>query len=197
MYGEQSMVYITGGEYYTCGLLVDTVVTMCFNPTKEEWHQGPDMNLPRSSHAACQYQDTLLVFGGQDKQISPGSIEMYDTEQNVWTLLSGNLPFGNQQFVNVRGSNAAAGEIVVVLGGVTQQDVLKGSSKTQDGRIHDVLQLFDNTSYHFSHCSVPFRLKSSVTAMLQVRPPKRKQVTHQTNLRYAPGEPDQLNAMQS
>ena len=190
------MVYITGGEYYTCGLLVDTVVTMCFDPSKEEWQQGPDMNLPRSSHAACQYQDAMFVFGGQDKQVSPGSIEMYDTEQNVWTLLSGNLPFGNQQFVNVRGSTAAAGEIVVVLGGVTQQDILKGSSKTQDGRVHDVLQLFDNTSNHFSHCSVPFRLRSSVTAMLQVRPPKRKQVNHQPNLRYAPGEPDQLNTMQ-
>eukprot|EP01084_Bolivina_argentea_P046830 86250_1 len=82
-------IYIIGGWGKINGKAGDIASTYIFNVDKNEWADGPNLNVGRYS-AACIYNtddDILYVFGGSSKI---NSIEIYDTlNSNRYVLLTG------------------------------------------------------------------------------------------------------------
>ncbi|CAK8684657.1 unnamed protein product [Clavelina lepadiformis] len=59
-----------------------------YDVTTKKWSDVGEMNVERSSHAACVLQGKIYVVGGIDKNNSAvKSIECYDPTTNKWTIV--------------------------------------------------------------------------------------------------------------
>lgn len=77
-------VLITGG-CVSEGCEVRSAATDLYDPTSGSFRRGPDMSVPRVSHAAARLPDgTVLVTGGWSTGGPTATAELYDPAENVF-----------------------------------------------------------------------------------------------------------------
>ena len=81
-----SSIFVSGGYYapQACEM---------FDTLKNEWKALPNLNVGRSYHSACCFNNSaIFVFCGHGPNVTPlGSIEKYSTESNQWELIENKL----------------------------------------------------------------------------------------------------------
>src|SRR5712664_4430064 len=86
-----------------------TATCWFYNPPKDEWTEGPRMNLPRVQHAAVQLANGDILFIGGDGAAS-GTSERYDFRLGIF-VRSGTLGDPRQA---ARAAALPDGRVVVV-----------------------------------------------------------------------------------
>ncbi|CAG0915495.1 unnamed protein product [Notodromas monacha] len=95
-------VYIFGGfdgtNYYNSAYMLD--VTKCqwkevacmsklrYSEQHNQWSAIAKMHRHRSDATACAHQGKIFVAGGFDGESSTDSVEFYDPQKNIWTVVS-------------------------------------------------------------------------------------------------------------
>ena len=74
-------VYIAGGRDDENEALNTCEV---YNPLTNEWQLMPSLKVPRMSASMVCYEGRLYVLGGVNKSSRVLSVEIFDSEQNVW-----------------------------------------------------------------------------------------------------------------
>lgn len=84
-----------------------------YDPTKNEWHRGPNMLLPRKGAASVVYNDSVFVFGGGGIfDILQRTVEVYSPATGKWDSVFA-LPFG-RAFHHV----VKRGRFIYIFGGI-------------------------------------------------------------------------------
>ena len=112
---EHSCVYLNGKVYVISGYDGKSKgMAGCesYDIFREEWKQIKGLNTPRCAFAAAVCAGRIFVFGGYDGKDRLSTIEVYNPESGLWTVLTTKLFFPL--------SNAAAvseGHNIYILGG--------------------------------------------------------------------------------
>ena len=93
-------IYVTGGHHPNCPSPTMSSVD-CYDPDTNTWSQVANMNIARQNHSLVSLQGKLYAIGGNSgeniiircKSFNEyvDSAEVYDPDNNTWTLLEHNL----------------------------------------------------------------------------------------------------------
>ena len=78
-----NLIYVTGG--FDCNLAQNTVD--CYHPDSNIWSPLANLNIARAGHSLVSLHGRLYAIGGRDVD----SVEVYDPDNNTWTLLQHKL----------------------------------------------------------------------------------------------------------
>ena len=78
-------IYVTGG--YDCYADDTKSCVDCYDLDTNTWSQVANMNIARQAHCLVRLYGRLYAIGGKDVD----SIEVYDPDNNTWTLLQQKL----------------------------------------------------------------------------------------------------------
>ena len=78
-------IYVTGGSPRGIGRTISHAE--CYDPTTDTWSQVANMNIARQGHCLVSLHGRLYAIGGYRTD----SLEVYDPDNNSWTLLQHKL----------------------------------------------------------------------------------------------------------
>ena len=89
-----------------------------YNMEKDEWDRNDSvmLHVARSQSSACVFEDNIIfVFGGYNKDIGTlDSVERYETDKNVVTLMKVIMPTPLRRFTSIKISTTK----ILLIGGV-------------------------------------------------------------------------------
>ena len=84
-------IYVAGGKQRS--LVLNTCEM--YDPTTNEWHMMPSLDLPRHSASMVCFEGSLFVIGGFNNHSRELSVEMFDSSANKWMRKS-TIPIKNE-----------------------------------------------------------------------------------------------------
>jgi N-acetylneuraminic acid mutarotase len=79
-------IYIIGGR--TSGFESNLNLVEIYNPLKNSWRLGPQLQVKRGGHASVVFGDAIYVFGGERNEGTIEEVEKLTLEKNTWETVS-------------------------------------------------------------------------------------------------------------